>query len=289
VVEVVGETIAALKLAAAENWKQLWTDATTRRQIPFTALVIGLLGDEDNIDPVVISSCIFMDDEKAVTQGDGILSKIDSLKHRLLRLASGVVEEKCPEKLDNLPSPDGIDIGKLGDGGVVMTDTCNAAQKLRRILVSIADGVFDLDCMNHLRNVWFGGVEKALTKHLNEILRTSLDEIDSKLRVTSSISAVIRAVDKEFSLSANYPKGHGELFKAWMKENYSGALLFHVERAAGSRQDLCTEGCLAIFMNYPYYVEFLDEALRKRTTNQQASILQQNLFVILTSNEMIAS
>ena len=75
VVEVVGETIAALKLAAAENWKQLWTDATTRRQIPFTALVIGLLGDEDNIDPVVISSCIFMDDEKAVTQGDGILSK----------------------------------------------------------------------------------------------------------------------------------------------------------------------------------------------------------------------
>jgi hypothetical protein len=89
--------------------------------------------------------------------------------------------------------------------------------------------------MNHLRNVWFGGVEKALTKHLNEILRTSLDEIDSKLRVTSSISAVIRAIDKEFSLSANYPKGHGELFKAWMKENYSGALLFHVERAAGSR------------------------------------------------------
>jgi hypothetical protein len=140
VVEVVGETIAALKLAAAENWKQLWMDATTRRQIPFTALVIGLLGDEDNIDPVVISSCIFMDDEKAVTQGDGILSKIDSLKHRLQRLAS-VVEEKCPEKLDNLPSPDGIDIGKLGDGGVVMTDTCNAAQKLRRILVSIADGV----------------------------------------------------------------------------------------------------------------------------------------------------
>jgi hypothetical protein len=41
-------------------------------------------------------------------------------------------------------------------------------------------------------------------------------------------------------------------------------------------------------MNYPYYVEFLDEALCKRSTNQQASILQQNLFVILTSNEMIA-
>ena len=119
-----------------------------------------------------------------------------------------------------------------------MTDTCNAAQKLRRLLVSsIGDDTYDLDCMNHLRNVWFGGVEKSLTKHLNEILRTSLDEIDSKLRVTSSISAVIRATDKEFSLSANYPKGDGELFKAYMKKEYPGALLFHVERAAGSRQD----------------------------------------------------
>jgi hypothetical protein len=199
-----------------------------------------------------------------------------------------MVNTRCPEKAALVPSPDEIDINKLGDGGVVMTDTCNAAQKLRRILVSIVDGTYDLDCMNHLRNVWFGGVEKSLTKHLNEILRSSLDEIDSNLRVSSSISAIIRAVDKEFSLSANYPKGHGELFKSWMKENYSGALLLHVERAAGSRQDLCTEGCLAIFMNYPFYVEFLDEMLRKTSSNHQASILQQNLFVVLTSSEMIA-
>ena len=170
-----------------------------------------------------------------------------------------------------------------------MTDTCNGAQKLCRILVSHVTRAYDLDCMNHLRNVWFGGVEKSLTKHLNEILRSSLDEIDSNLQVSSSISAIIRAIDKEFSLSANYPKGHGELFKVWMKKNYPMALLFHVERAAGSRQDLCTEGCLAIFMNYPYYVEFLDGMLRKITSNnQQKSILQQNLFVILTSNEMIA-
>jgi hypothetical protein len=162
------------------------------------------------------------------------------------------VAEKCPEKSDQLPSPDEININKLGDDGVVMTDTCNAAQKIRRILVDMIDGLaYDLDCMNHLHNVWFGGIEKSLTKHLNQMLRSSLDEIDTNLRVSSSISAVIRAIDKEFSLSANYPKGHGELFKSWIKENHPGVLRFHVERAAGSRQDLCTEGCLAIFMNYP--------------------------------------
>jgi hypothetical protein len=63
VVEVIGETIAAMKLADAPSWSQLWTDETTRRQIPFTALVIGLMGEDDDIDPVVVSSCIFMEDE----------------------------------------------------------------------------------------------------------------------------------------------------------------------------------------------------------------------------------
>ena len=63
-VEIMGKTVTAMKLGSpADSWKQLWTDATTRRQIPFTALIIGLLGDEEDIDPVVVSSCMFMDDE----------------------------------------------------------------------------------------------------------------------------------------------------------------------------------------------------------------------------------
>ena len=196
----------------------------------------------------------------------------------------------CPEKLHLVPSPAGIDISKLGDGGVIMTDTCNTAQKVRRILVDRIASTYELDCMNHLRNVWFGNVEKALSTHLNALLHSSLDEIDPQLRVTVSISAVIRAIDKEFSLSSNYPKGHGELFREWVREYYPGILLLHVERAAGSRQDLCTKGSLPVYMNYPYYVEFLDSALRKprKIKNESASILQKNLFVVLTSSEMIA-
>ena len=89
-------------------------------------------------------------------------------------------------------------------------------------------------------------------------------------------------------MSSDYPKGHGELFIEWMREKHPGALLLHVERASGSRQDLCTEGSMAILMNYPYYVEFLDRSLRKRNKNDKASILQLNLFVALTSSEMIA-
>ena len=111
-----------------------------------------------------------------------------------------------------------------------------------------------------------------------------------QLRVTASISAVIRAIEKEFSLSSNYPKGHDGLFREWVCEYYLGKLLLHVERAAGSRQDLCTEGSLPVYMNYSYYVDLLDSALCKprKMKNESASILQKNLLVVLTSSKMIA-
>ena len=78
VVEVIGETIAAIKLADAGNWDQLWTDATTRRQIPFTALIIGVIGNSDKIDPIVVSSYIFMEDESSERQADGIINKVST-------------------------------------------------------------------------------------------------------------------------------------------------------------------------------------------------------------------
>ena len=135
--------------------------------------------------------------------------------------------------------------------------------------------------------VWFWNVDKALSTPLNALLRSSLDEIDPQLRVTVSISAVIRAVDKEFSLLSNYPKGHGELFREWVREYYPGMQLLRVELAAGSRQDLCTKGSLPVYIYYPYYVEFLDSALHKpwKMKNKSASILQKNLFDVLTFSD----
>ena len=51
-------------------------DGTTRQQIPFTALVIGLMGNSEVIDPIVVSSCIFMEDERSKMQADGIINKV---------------------------------------------------------------------------------------------------------------------------------------------------------------------------------------------------------------------
>ena len=80
-VEVMGETITAIKLANATQWSQLWTDSTTRRQIPFTALIIGVLAESGNVDPVVVSLCIFMEDETSEMQADGIVKKVNTRLH----------------------------------------------------------------------------------------------------------------------------------------------------------------------------------------------------------------
>jgi hypothetical protein len=78
-VEVMGETLMAIKLANAPQWLQLWTNATIRRQIPFTALIIGVLAESGDIDPAVISSCIFMEDKTSEMQVDGIVKKVTCL------------------------------------------------------------------------------------------------------------------------------------------------------------------------------------------------------------------
>jgi hypothetical protein len=45
---------------------------------------------------------------------------------------------------------------------------------------------------------------------------------------------------------------------------------------------------MAIYMNYPYYIQFLNTSLRKPKATNKASILQQNLFVALKTSELVA-
>lgn len=78
VTEVIVEAMAAIKLANAPIWDELHTDSTSRRQIPFTALIIGLLGDNNVMESVVISACIFMEDETSETHAEGLVKKVSS-------------------------------------------------------------------------------------------------------------------------------------------------------------------------------------------------------------------
>ena len=98
------------------------------------------------------------------------------------------------------------------------------------------------------------------------------------------MEAVLRSIDKEFSLRENDPKGHGDVFKHWMKKHCPGALLFPLARTSGSLQDLVVEVAAAVYWDTRYYVTFIDQCLEASKDN----ILQENLFYILTSEKMIA-
>ena len=73
---------------------------------------------------------------------------------------------------------------------------------------------------------------------------------------------ILRVVNKEFSIYNNNPNMHSEIFSKWIDHNHPGTLLLHVERASGSRQNICVEGSGAVYWNRKYWVEFLDTQLR---------------------------
>lgn len=186
-----------------------------------------------------------------------------------------------------VPKPEDISLRKLCENhGAIITDTCNHARKEQEILqYEIGGDTHKVDCFNHMRCVVIKNILIRLNEFTSEFLKDSLDEISPVLRVSTSLEAVLIAFDKEFSLCANYPKGHGELFLTWLRMKYPNELLFHVERSGGGRQDLALMASLPIYWNREWCTEFLDERLR---VPGNESILQRNLFTVLTSAEMVA-
>ena len=80
-------------------------------------------------------------------------------------------------------------------------------------------------------------------------------------------------------MCANYPKGHREVFREWVETYHPITLLLCVDRSSGSRQDLSVKGAGAVYINRPYWIELLEKRLRTPVDN----ILQENIFIIISS------
>ena len=132
-----------------------------------------------------------------------------------------MLKHSHPSYQHNIPDPRSMNIGKLGIGGALTSDTCNGAGKTLRLIVEqgyeAAEAlrkdeyyyirVLAVDFWNQLRNVWPGGTTKELYTLLGNTMREELDEINLRLRVLTSIKSVLHAVNKYFSLCDNYLKG----------------------------------------------------------------------------------
>lgn len=307
---IVSETLAAYRIAKAVNWRQLFTDGTSRRQTALLTAIIAIDGPNGELVPVILRGAFVARGETSEDQVADILERAVMRGAAKLTRLRAVFEELFPGVPHEIPDSTGMDIAKLGGGGAICSDNCNGALKVKRLFKEAVEQavkdsydtdtwgsftkeqqsakllVLEIDCWNHLRNVWLGAATAALTGRLKENLKEELEAIDFRLRVGTDLVLVLRAADKEFSLSANYPKGHGDLFREWIQRVHPKALLFHVIRTQGSRQDLAFDGARALYMNRVYWAEFLDERLRVAGAS---NILQECLFILLTSVEMIAS
>ena len=152
---------------------------------------------DGRLDPVIVSLCIFMEDETAAMTVKSIekkvsefsvyisslnsiltiifsypivLTQINELKDRVNRVKAKFAAE-YPDADDLFPDPDGLDL-KKSDSAYIATNSCSVAQKVKRILGDKIGGtVWHQDCHHRIHNVWLKEMEKALTKKLNQLLK----------------------------------------------------------------------------------------------------------------------
>ena len=237
---VLTETLTAFRLANAQSWKQGHTDTTTHRQVPVINFLASICEDSV-LCTLIVAASIVLVGETAAKQIETI-EEVIIRGAQLLGLWKGETEKMflnfdCNE---HFPSPEQMSLGKLGNGGTVSGDNCNATNAVKDGLEEkvVADakahfldkfdgiGINRCNCWQHLRCMWLTGTGKDSSCFLKEKLQKDLEKIDAIFRVNPEMESILRAVDKEFSLNANCPKGHGEPFRQFMEEEHQGELLF---------------------------------------------------------------
>ena len=98
VLQNLNETLSAFRLGNATSWHQAFTDGTTRRQIAFQNLVIALLED-GNLDPVIVSSCMYVENETSEQCVHSILETVSQTHILFLRLKSNTYSHKWFQSL----------------------------------------------------------------------------------------------------------------------------------------------------------------------------------------------
>ena len=122
--------------------------------------------------------------------------------------------------MEEIPQPEKLSLSRLAREKIwILTDGCPAATKFRRLFAeAIAEagkriGMTDeqivsytVDCWQHMRCVWGGAALLDLKEHMTDLLADDLRAIHPMLRVTADIGSLCLAIEKYFSLQANYVK-----------------------------------------------------------------------------------
>ncbi len=167
------EILAAYCLAKAITWGQLHTDMTTAYQTPFLNLLISYKDKDDDEECAVfktllISTCIFPVDESSLAQVEAITSFIEE-KGKWLEKWASKCKKMYPDYDHDIPPASELTLAKLGDGGIVSTDTCNAAQKVNGMLIEKIKLEFGQRMRNQtIGEIIVGAVEDTITRAIQD-------------------------------------------------------------------------------------------------------------------------
>jgi hypothetical protein len=297
-------------------------DETGRRQKQLVNVVINIINEAGDLKSICLSGSIIAEYSTVEEQSRAIIASFGKAGHLLSDWKKVTFEmfPNHPDLLDMIPDPNGMSPTKLL-GGIVSTDTCNTARLTRQTLCDaiIQAGrdmgldnemlpMYQGNCHQHLRNILVESGANHLLSKLSELLCDDLALIPPHLRVTCKIGNILRACNKDFNFTANYAKGHGSMFHAWMETFCPGSLFFPVVRVLnGNQQDAAFEEAFPLNIGHSHMVAFLNERLCAGKTRcfmihtlnafkltscffqgVSENILQHNLFIILESSEMIA-
>ncbi len=122
--------------------------------------------------------------------------------------------------------------------------------------------MFQGNCHQHLQDILVDVGENYLSSKFSHLLCNDLGIIPPHLRVTCKIGDILRACDKEFNFTANYAKGRGGMFHAWMETFHPRSLFVPVVWVLnGNRQDASFEGAFPLYVGRSHMVAFLNERL----------------------------
>ena len=144
--------------------------------------------------------------------------------------------------------------------------------------------------MRHLINTFIDGGEKCEKAWLEPKLKESLAKKPNALRLSADVTALLRALAKGVGEGiALYAKGEGaKNFRPWLKKQQHLAQTFYISLNRvdkGVRQDSKTEAAFSAYYNRAVIVEFLKSV----HYNKKDNLLRNNLFIMLTCDEIIGA
>ena len=209
---------------------------------------------------------------------------------------------------DGGPEPQQVGLHRLSENTLLVSDTCNGARKLKKLLAGMAEAAGRAkigeeawallseaereakvkthlgDCNGHLRNIVIKAMTGAATEHLQNALEDDLAEFSSFDRVTVEVGDLIYRVYKELHPSGQYAKGKGAEFEAWRKRYHPSVMWLPFEHAGNARQDIAFDGAEPLFVNRKLILEFLHGLNVPGASNR----LEDCLRTLFRSNEMTA-